>query len=294
MPKVGFVCPDNQTILIEDCFRNCRMNRRCATMPYLELIAEDRKWRGVTPSMAGTGPRQIYLKDTCRYSVIVDQQAFMALGTTTHGRLSLRQYTENVLSEESFKDEEGEGTPDCLEQDEFRTGYHILSDYKTWGSYKVAKALGMTHIVVPLLDHKGKPVMYVRGKKKGSQKYTKKFTIDPRSADVYSEALQTNRYRIMIEESGFPISRIQLQAIVRDGGTWLAEDKRGLRNNIYMIDIPLLQNEVVLKYYKKLSDEVEKARQTGYVRRCSSWETWRGLRCELFCDVYYDCELMGK
>jgi hypothetical protein len=43
MSKIGFVCPDNQTTLIKDCFRKCRMKRRCATMPYLRLIAEDRE-----------------------------------------------------------------------------------------------------------------------------------------------------------------------------------------------------------------------------------------------------------
>jgi hypothetical protein len=218
----------------------------------------------------------------------------MAFGTNTHGKLSLREYTENILAEEHFDDGEVKGTPDCLEEDEFREGYYILSDYKTWGSYKVARALGMSHITIPLLDDKGNPVLYVRGKKKGKQKFGKKFSVDPRSADVYAEALQTNRYRMLVEKNGFPVSRIQIQALVRDGGTWLAEDKRGLKNNIYMIDIPLLQNERVLKYYRKLSGEVEKARGTGYVRRCSAWETWNGLRCERFCDVYYDCELMGK
>ncbi len=293
MSKIGFVCHDNNAILIKDCLFRCRMGRRCSTLAYLRLISEDREWRGVTPSMAGTGPRQIYLKDTCQYYVIVDAQAFMALGTGVHGKLSARKYTENILSEERFEDGETKGTPDCLEEDENKNGWYVLSDYKIFGSFKVAKALGMTYVEVPLLDDKGEPVLYVRTKKKGTPKTTKVFAVDTKYADVYAETLQTNRYRILIEKAGFPVSRIQLQAIVRDGGTWMAES-RGIVQNTYIIDIPILDNEEVLKYYRKLSDEVEQARETGYVRRCSSWETWKGLRCEKYCDVYYACELMGK
>ena len=37
--------------------------------------------------------------------------------------------------------------------------------------------------------------------------------------------LQLNRYRIFFEEQGFPVSRIQIQAIPRDGGTYIAKNR---------------------------------------------------------------------
>ncbi len=135
-----FVCPDGEQIEVSACLSpgGCRMNRRCATLPYLRTIASERPWRGVTPSMAGSGPRLIYLRQVTDYAVSPDSRAFAALGTAVHGKLSFRQL--NVLVEERLDDGKISGTADILEEDEEESGKYILTDYKTYASFKSLSA----------------------------------------------------------------------------------------------------------------------------------------------------------
>lgn len=295
MPAIGFFCPDGHPIKFEDCFESCRMNKRCATLAYLRLVAHQREWRGVTPSMAGNGPRYEYLRKTKPYYIDPQEMAFAALGTGVHGKLSMYAYTDNILAEEPLSDEQTRGKPDCLEadsEDEYAI-FYILTDYKTWGSYKVRKALGLVSKEVPLFDTNGKQVLYVRGAKKGQPKTEKKWSVSPEAVDMDDTILQVNRYRILFEASGFPVSRMQVQAIVRDGGTINAINN-GITEKIYLIDIPMMQNRKVLIHYNALALEIDHAERTGWVRKCNAKESWDGVRCERFCDVYYYCEEMGE
>ena len=143
------------------------MNSRCATLPYLRLVGYDREWRGVTPSAAGTGPRLLYLKAVSDYAIDPNDRSFAAIGTGTHAKLSLHQYTEDVFSEEQLSDGKIKGIADVLEIDESSPemeGY-ILNDYKTFGSYKAAMVMGIISVDKPLLDEKGQPVLLKSGKK---------------------------------------------------------------------------------------------------------------------------------
>ena len=63
-----------------------------------------------------------------------------------------------------------------------------------------------------------------------NQNRTLKRKEDDDAIDMAAEELQINMYRIMFEDAGFPISRMQIMAIVRDGGTYIAES-RGIGNN---------------------------------------------------------------
>ena len=82
-------------------------------------------------------------------------------------------------------------------------------------------------------------------------------------------------------------------AIVRDGGTYIAES-RGIGNNIYMIPVRRLPNDYVLGFYAELRHEVEEAFATGYVRRCNEIESWGGNRCERYCEVADACAKMDE
>ena len=299
MPAKWFMCPDSETIEIAKCLEvgGCRMPERCATRPFLRLIGFDRKWQGVSPSSAGSGPRSLFLKAVTNYTIDPQNRVWAAFGTGTHGKLSLQDYVNDVLSEESFGNS-GEGTPDCLDYDEEKAGYYILDDYKTWGSYKVAKALGIVSEKKEetIVDSEGKPVLLKSGKDVGKPK-TKQHTIitvDPGKVDLKGEELQLNHYRISFEQRGFPISKMRIQAIPRDGGTYIAKN-RGIDKNLYIIPIKRLHNNDVLSFYQTLSDEVNEGFQTGYVRKCNIWENWERRRCEgVWCEVSEACKEMSK
>jgi len=292
MPATRFICPDNEEILIEKCLtiNGCRMPERCATLAYLRVIGYDREWKGVSPSNAGTGPRQLYLKATTDYAINPDSRTFAALGTAVHEKLSIHRYTNNIFAEEKLSDDDMAGIADVLELDENKPGYYILTDYKTWGSYKVGKALGLTKKDIPLIEN-GEPVLLKSGKNKGKPKTRAEITLIPSKADVRETELQLNRYRIFFEKAGFPVSKIIVQAIVRDGGTYIAKN-RGLDKNLYLVHIPIIPDQKVLDFYIQLRTEVDNAFETGIVRTCDNWESWDKRRCKDYCEVYDACEEM--
>ena len=295
MPAKYFICPDNERIEIEKClsFKGCRMTERCATLPYLRVASYDREYTGITPSMAGTGARQIYLKATCDYAINPNDRAFSVLGIGTHNKLSIHRYTNNVLSEEKLSDEDSKGIADVLEQDEWNDGYYILNDYKTWGSYKVALALGLVYNDVPVFDDYGNPILYVKGNKKGKQKTTKEATIDSSNADLFSEEMQINRYRIFFEREGFLISKMNVFSLPRDGSTHIAK-YRCIDKNIYTIPIKHINDNIVLEYYKVKQESVDFAFEHDKIEKCNNYESWNGRRCDGYCEVSEQCKEMDK
>jgi hypothetical protein len=269
------------------------MSNRCATLPYLRLIGYDREWIGVSPSSAGNGPRYLYLKAIVDYAINPQDRVWAAFGTSTHDKLGMHKYIHNVLSEERLSDAEACGFADVLELDENREGYFILTDYKTWGSYKVAKALGITQVDEEVRDESGSPILLKSGKNKGKPKTHKKTIIDPSTIDLKSEILQLNRYRIFFESYSFPVSRMQIQAIPRDGGTYIAQG-RGIDKNLYLIDVPFMPDSECLDYYRDLQGEVDTAFETGFVRKCNDFESWQGRRCNGYCEVSEACKKMEE
>jgi hypothetical protein len=274
------------------------MAERCATVPYLRLIGFDRKWNGVTPSAAGNGPRSLYLKATTDYVIVPNGRVWAAFGTSTHEKLSIHRYTGNVLSEEKLSDNDMAGIPDVLEEDEWNDGQYVLTDYKNFGSYKAAKAMGIVSEKVEetILDDLGKPVLLKSGKNKGKPKTKQKsiIAVDLSKVDLRSEELQLNRYRIFFESSGFPISTIRLQVMVRDGDTYIAKN-RGVERNLYIVPVKRLHNKDVLEFYKTLSNEVLQAFSGGVARKCNTWESWERRKCEDgWCEVAEACKNMSK
>ena len=297
MPSTEFICPDQERISIEQCLTRggCRMPERCANLPYLRFIAYDREWRGITPSSAGNGPLLIALKKEKPYAISPDSRTFAVLGTGVHGKLGLDAYSFDVISEELITDIDGmKGTPDCFEPDENQEGCAELVDYKTYGSYKVAKLIGIVATEKPLLDADGKPYIWFKsGPRKGQPKTETIFTRDPERAETRDVELQLNRYRIMFSHKNpTPISRLKLIVYVRDGGTQVAKS-RGIDRNLYVIPVNFLPDEEVLGYYQNLTREVDEILAhnfTRYGRLCNAWECWDGRRCQGFCEVSDYCK----
>lgn len=293
MPAKWFRCSDGETIEIDKCLTKCRMPERCATRPFLRLIGFDREWKGVSPSSAGNGPRLLYLKATTDYTIDPQDRVWAAFGTSTHEKLAIHVYTNDVLAEEKLSDEKMTGIADCLERDEATENHYVLTDIKSWGSYKVAKALGLSieKTDVPLLDDAGKPILLKSGKNIGKPKTKQESKFVYGEPDLRAEDLQINRYRYFFESYGFPISRMQIQVVSRDGGTYIAKS-RGIIKNLYIIPIKRLPDNDVLAFYDILSKEVEKAFETGYARKCNKWESWESRRCDGYCEVAEACKKM--
>jgi len=290
MPLTEFICPDGERVPIDACLSKggCRMKMRCATIPYLISSSYDREFKGISPSMAGNGIRLTMLKATVPYATSPDGRAFATLGTGTHDHLARMKYTDNVLAEEKLSDDEMTGIADALTEDEDKKGWHILYDYKTWGSYKVAKAMGVVAVDVPTGE-----VYKKDGKhgKKGDKKTKKEYHLDPTQADPGEVVIQLNRYRIFYERYGFKISQMWVMAIIRDGGTYMAKS-RGLDQNIQMIPIPFIKNDDILEFYRDMQAKVDIALKENWAPKCSPEESWDGRRCDGYCEVSSYCELM--
>lgn len=290
MPAIGFICPDQQQIKFKECFKVCRMSSRCMSLPTLRRMAHQRPWKG-KPSTTQliNGTRLELLKITTEYFIDPQKRAFALLGTKHHEDMEDADF----LVEEKFEDEDMTGIMDYYDDLE-----EILYDYKTSGSFKVAKAVG----IVSRKERDPSGALYqkagsykVKGIvtkfKKGDPKMINVYEADPAKADMQDWVLQLNRYRLFLEIAGFTVKEMKVQATVRDGGIQAAT-QRGLDRNIYLIPVPRMQDEDVQNYFNGKSQALHEALSSGYVSKCSNEESWSGRRCDGFCEVAEACEAM--
>jgi len=272
-----FECPDGQTIEIESCLENCRMANRCLSIATLRLISEQRDWTG-TPSTTQLlqGTREAYLKIIHNDLIMKPKaQLFRILGTKSH--LSLEKFTENELSEVRLEDENSTGAFDLYDP-----ATKTLYDYKTWGSFKVAAALGIKMIDVETGE------VYKTGAKKGQPKTRKEISYG--QPDMRETELQLNDYRMKLEASGFPVEQIIVEAIVRDGGTYVASG-RGITENGYLIPVAILPDEEVKAYFTAKAEALKHALETNTMPpECTDEECWDGRKCTGYCDVACKCD----
>jgi len=290
-----FVCPDMKEINMKDCLEKCRLNKRCLTKPTLMVLARVRPWKGI-PSVTQllNGTYESFLKIKVAYAESPDQMAFRLYGTVTHANLEEVEVDESLMIEISNVGSDGiSGTSDLVEKED---NWHILTDYKTSGSFKVAKALGAYETWGESKDEVYKQKTYVTfdgmkvAREKGSPKIKKKIKFDIKNQDCKDWIYQLNKYRIDLEENGTKIDEIRIQAIVRDGGTMIARN-RGLDRNIYLIPIPHIKDEEIKSYFKKKKENLLKALEMGdWNEECSEEETWNGLKCERYCSVSKFCK----
>ena len=284
----GFICPDGQITTHEACLaqRGCRMGRRCDVLPVLKEIAKHRTWKGkasVTQCLNGT--REEYLKIVTDYYILPDDSTFRLHGTLTHGRLEHIAKDMNVLAEEVF-DEDVTGIPDLLMQDEYAdNGGYILVDYKTWGSYRVMRALGIYAEDVKTGE------VFKSGPRKGLDKTRKEYKQSADKVDLTDVTLQLNRYRQFYERIGFkPINALHIKVAVRDGGTYSARGRGITQKSYYPIVVPFLQDEQVDLYFGQknaaLQLAVEHHAMPGV---CSESERWGDKKCLGYCNVNFAC-----
>lgn len=281
-----FKCSDGEVTKASDCLKNCRMGERCLTLPTLEWIGKERVWDGVpSTTQLLNGTMYSFLKLTQPYVVDPDSMAFALLGTKHHDKLK-DMAKELGLPAEIALTTEDRDIFDLLEPD---NGGYVLTDYKTWGSFKVAKAIGIVKTGMKP-DPSGE--VYKRSGawgKAGSPKMIPVFRAMPGEADNYDTELQLNRYRIMLEERGLTINRMQVQVTVRDGGLAVARS-RGVDRNMMMVPIKRLSDDDVRDYFYMKATQLAKALEDGsWSQPCSNHECWDGVRCRGYCEVAMYC-----
>ena len=263
------------------------MGSRCATRSYLQLVRKERPWTGrpsTTQLIAGT--MCAFLKLTNEYAIRPDSRAFMIHGTKGHGNLE-HSDDEYSLLEERFNDKDTEitGIADVLESE---NGHHILVDYKTSGSFKVAKALGF-YVDEESIDT---GELYKSGKRKGEHKFKTVKTLkrDQSKEDRWEWELQLNKYRMEFEKQGFKPDELKIMCIVRDGNTYVARN-RGVFRNVYYFNIRILLDIDVITYFEAKRRDLFQALSQGYWNEiCTAQENWDGLKCQSYCEVAEFCK----
>ncbi len=264
-------------------------------LTYLQMVANERPWSG-TPSVTQLlkGSRQAYLELTEDYAVDPDDAAFRVLGTKAHLNLETQQYQ---LTEVDLLVDDIKGTSDLLEPAPANRLW--LTDYKTWGSFPVMRALGIEMVDVPQFwEDSGNPIVYKSGKRAGQQK-TRKEPRQTNKPDYRDVQLQVNKYRIMARAhldalgDDRQITIMRVFVVVRDGGTGSAR-QRGVLTNTASIQIPPMDDAVVQRYFERKQAALLGALDSGDAPPpCSEDESWQGRKCQRYCPVAEHCAKLG-
>jgi hypothetical protein len=248
------------------------------------MIAEERPWdNNPSTTQLINGTMYSFLKLTKDYCIKPHSKAFMIAGTIHHKSL------ENMAKELGLSSEIALNIDrDVIDLLEFEDGELVLTDYKLWGSYKVAKVLGLTQIGTEPTGEVYKKAGYWG--KVGDPKMKPVFGRDASLAENTDAELQLNHYRIMLKEMGITIKRMQVQATVRDGELDIAIG-RGVIEPIYLIDVKELDDNYVKEYFEfKKSELLTAMEQDFWDEPCSNSECWDGRKCDKkYCDVWNFC-----
>ena len=282
MPAKEFICPDGHHVRIKECLRKCPMAERCMFLPTLKLIAKSLE-RGLTmPTVTEliAGVRETYLKKTTDYSVNPHAVLYALQGQAVH-TLHEQMAGEDIISEVRLQDSITSGQFDLYGKllDE-ENG--VLGDLKVTSSFKLMQALGIYKIRVPTGE------VYKSGVKKGEAKYHYELRYDG-VHHVMDWALQLNYYRMLLEQQGFQVNKMYVQAICRDSGLRIASE-RGIDKSLYIIPINRISDHWLKCYFKHKAVALQTAMATGSLPpKCSCSECWHGRKCQSYCDVRVEC-----
>lgn len=255
MPLKYFACSAG-TIPVSQCLEKCpRPEGRCLSLPTLTTIGQTRQWTGTPSTTQCLNPTRIeYLQIKHDFAIDPFDQAFALLGTRHHGRLEVVAKKIEQLEAELRLSGEVSGILDLLEPingDKYR-----LIDYKTFGSYAVAKLLGLK---------------------------------DQGEYDKQKLQLQLGNYRLMSIDIGFNVTELFAQITVRDGNTFSAKNNR-VDKNIYLLPVDILPDDVVREYFLTKSFALIQAVEKDELPKlCPFEERWGGRRCRGYCSVYQWC-----
>lgn len=281
MPATKFICPNGQEIEITRCLQKCPYGQRCMFLPTLRAVAASLNRNiekpTVTELLAGT--METFLKRTTDYVVDPIKQLYALHGTAVH-TLNENHVDENMLSEQRLSNEITSGKFDLYGN--ILSTDNTLGDYKITSSYKLMKALGFYKVDVPTGE------VYKTGNKKGQPKTRKEWRTDG-VKHILDWAIQLNYYRILLEEKGYKVERMEIQALCRDFNLRMAAE-RNITSPIYLIHINKISDRWVKLYMKTKVERLNKALQTGKTQYiCSNKERWQDRKCKDYCVVTENC-----
>ena len=287
MPATKFICPSGQRVPITECLRECPNSQRCMFLPTLRAVANtlDRKISEPTVTELIAGIRETYLKKMSEYAVEPSSVLYALQGQAIHS-INERHTNGAILSEERLKDDITSGQFDLygkiLDEEE-----GVLGDLKVTSSYKLMKALGIYKVDVPTGE------VYKTGAKKGLPKTKKEFHYDG-VRDLLDWAIQLNYYRILLEQQGFKVNRMYIQAFCRDFNLRIATE-RGITQSVYIIPINKISDHWLKRYFthkaKLLRDALDKKKLPPV---CSVRERWNDRKCLDYCAARENCPYAQK
>lgn len=251
-------------------------------LPTLRAVADslDRGIKGATVTELISGVRETYLKKKASYAVDPQSVLYSLHGQAVH-TIHEGNTEGEILGEVRLKDRVTSGKFDLygkiIDEEE-----GVLGDLKVTSSYKLAKALGIYKVDVPTGE------VYKTGTKKGQPKTRKEFRYDG-VRQIWDWAVQLNYYRILLEQAGFAVQRMFIQALCRDCNLRTATE-RGITKPIYIIPINRISDFWLKRYFSKKSQMLRQALKNRELPPpCSVKETWHGKKCVEYCEVREHC-----
>lgn len=285
MPATRFKCPNGTTIPIKDCLSECPYQQRCIARPAITALAKGVANRGlnqfsVTELLRST--RETYLMKLYNYAVDPFQLVLAAQGTALHNfneeAVKEKQW---LLTEERFHNKIASGQIDTYGYI-FNNHELVICDYKLTTSYKVAKAMGIGYDTLKTDE------VYKTGPKKGTFK-TKKVLSTDKVKSRMDWALQQNFYRMLLEEQGYKVDGMYIQAYSRDFSS--TTPKYGINKPMNIIKLNKISDHWLKIWFQEKLKRIQNALETRQLPPlCNSKETWNGLKCEQFCDVSHICK----
>jgi hypothetical protein len=284
MPAVGFIYPNGDKVSFDDVKKGkVDVEKMGMTLPTLMEMSKERdvnRKPSTTELLIGTC--EAYLKRREEYYINPQDRAFSLAGTMHHARLEQHSDDRHLLEEEL----EGFNITGIVDLYDKET--NTLIDYKNTGSYKCSQLLGMTYNKIPCPSG-AKYKSSGKWGKKGSPKMVKNWYRDEGLADYGDWGWQLNWYRYLLERKGQEVDKMYIQVTLRDGGIIVARE-RGLDRNIYLIEIPKYDDEVLEYKFLSARDKLVKALECDNLpEKCTTEQTWNGRKCEAFCEVRHLC-----
>ena len=282
MTATAFICPHGDKVKIADCLKSCVKKQRCMFLPTLRAIAQslERNIKEPTVTELLCGIRETYLKKTTDYAVDPMQQLYALHGSAVH-TINEGHTEGNILSEERLADEVTSGKFDLYGQI-IDLSDKTLGDYKITSSYKLMRALGYYKVDVPTGE------VYKTGLRKGQPKTRKEWRTDG-VRHILDWAIQVNYYRILLEQRGFKVESMKIQAFCRDFSLRIAEE-RNIRRQVYIININKISDRWIKLYMETKAKRLKEALEKGYLPQlCTPKERWNDRKCKDYCAVAGNC-----
>ena len=273
MPAKFFKCPDGELTPIGECYKNCRMGERCLLLPVLKAVGRTRPWYGkpsVTQLLKDT--RQAYLEIVHDYAIDPQKSIASMIGTNSHSLME-GNVPNGYLSEVRFEDELTSG-----QIDGYDCKSETLFDFKFFGAYRIAKALGKTP--------KWRKKVHIRGKDKGKEYWVQDF-VDGGVRDVMEISKQLSYYKVLMKKHGLNVKKIKVQMLVR-GGLDKTAKSYGLTKTGYIVELHGISERWITKYIKAKHDRLFHALETKEMPPVCK-QRWRDLKCKEYCGVNMYC-----